>query len=388
MKECKRTKAYISLDAIEYNFEKMYEKLPEGKKIAAVIKANGYGHGAAAIARLLEKKEGLWGFAVAIPEEAIKLRNAGITKPILILGIVFPDYYEEMIRLDVRMTVSEAAMAEELSDTAAKMDRKAYIHLALDTGMTRIGFPDTEEGLNKIVGISRLPGLICEGMFTHFSRADETDLAPAFVQLDRYRSFANKLENAGVRLPILHCANSAGIMRLPDAYFDMVRAGITLYGIYPSFEVEREQLSVKPALAWKSTVSYVKQVKKGCGISYGATYVTEKDMTVATIPVGYADGYPRGLSNKGHVLIHGRKAAILGRICMDQFMADVTEIPHVQKGDTVTLVGGDQEEYISIEELGEQSGRFSYEFACEISARVPRVYIWQGGEYAESELPF
>ncbi|MBQ0000808.1 MAG: alanine racemase [Clostridiales bacterium] len=383
-----RVKALVSLDAIAYNFEEMHKKLKPGVKLVAVIKADGYGHGAEAIARMVEPYEYVWGFAVATADEADHLRKIGMKKPILILGLVLEDAYENMIRQDVRMAVSEYSMAKELSDAAVAMGMKAKVHLALDTGMTRIGFADNAESVPAIKAISELPNLEIEGMFTHFARADEYDVAPAYVQLGRYDAFEKLLSENGIHVPVLHCANSAGIMRVPEAQHHMVRAGITIYGIYPSDEVERELLPLKPAMELKSRVTYVKDVPAGCGISYGAKYVTEETRRVATIPVGYADGYSRGLSNKGYVLIHGKKAPILGRVCMDQFMVDVTDIPDVKRGDAVTLIGADGDEFISIEYLGDLSGRFSYEFACEISKRVPRVYIYEGKEYTVENLPF
>lgn len=388
MKEYNRVKALVSLDAIAYNFEQMHRKLKPGIKLVAVIKADGYGHGAEAIARMVEPYEYIWGFAVAVAEEANALRAIGITKPILILGLVLEDAYEDMILGDIRMAVSEYAAAKEISDAAVALGKKALLHLALDTGMTRIGFADQRESVSEIHKILSLPGVEIEGMFTHFSRADETDVSPAYVQLNRYLAFEKMLQENGIHIPILHCANSAGIMRVPEAQLHMVRAGITIYGIYPSDEVEKELLPLQPAMELKSRITYVKDVPSGCGISYGAKYVTEKEIRVATIPVGYADGYCRGLSNKGYVLIHGKKAKILGRVCMDQFMVDVTEIPEAKRGDMVTLIGKDGDESISMEEIGNLSGRFSYEFACEISKRVPRKYIYKGKEYSVAELPF
>ena len=217
-------------------------------------------------------------------------------------------------------------------------------------------------------------------MFTHFARADEYDRSPAMVQLKRYLDFCSLLSEAGIEIPLRHCSNSAGIIRIPEANLSIVRAGITIYGIYPSAQVERDIVKLSPVLELKSHITYVKDVLPGTAISYGGTYVADRKLRVATVPVGYADGYPRQLSGKGWVLVHGKKAPILGRVCMDQFMIDVTEIPDVKKGDQVTLIGRDGDEFISIEEMGDLSGRFSYEFACEISDRVPRVYIKDGKE--------
>lgn len=380
MKLFTRVKAVVSLDAIEHNFEAMKERLQPGTQILAVVKADGYGHGAIPVAHLIEEKDYIWGFAVATAEEAISLRDAGITKPILILGLVFEEHYAPLIRSEVRLSVCEEAEARLLSQEAVRQKKTVHIHLALDTGMSRIGFADTAESIETILRIEKLPGIRIEGMFTHFARADETDRSPALVQLERYRKFYDALADRGLRIPVPHCSNSAGIMRVPEAHFQLVRAGITIYGIYPSLEVERELLRLEPAMELKSHVSYVKELPPGCAVSYGGTFVTDRRMRIATIPVGYADGYARQLSNKGWVLIRGKRARILGRICMDQFMVDVTEIEGVQKGTPVTLLGRDGDEVLTIEELGEISGRFSYEFACEISSRVPRVWIRDGKE--------
>ena len=346
----------------------------------AVVKADAYGHGAVPIAHLIEGYDYIWGFAAATAEEAVHLRENGVTKPILILGIVFEEYYPELVRDDIRMAVCEYEEAEKLSKEAVLQNKTVHIHIALDTGMTRIGYADIPESVEEIKKIAGLPNLEIEGMFTHFSRADEYDRSPAMVQLERYQKFSDLVEAAGVEIPLHHCSNSAGIIRVPEANLSIVRAGITIYGIYPSSEVERDIVKLTPVMELKSHVTYVKDVPEGAAISYGGTYVADKKRRVATIPVGYADGYPRQLSNKGWVLIHGKKAPILGRVCMDQFMVDVTEIGDVKKGDEVTLLGRDGDEFISIEEIGDLCGRFSYEFACDISPRVPRIYVKDGKE--------
>lgn len=380
MKKYSRAKAVVSLDAIAHNFQEMKKNIAEGTKMIAVIKADGYGHGAVAVAHLVQDYDYIWGFATATAEEALQLRKAGVIKPVLILGIVFRESFEDLIREDIRPAVCTLEMAEELSAEAVRQKKTVHIHLALDTGMTRIGFADTPQSVEMIRKIASLPNLRIEGMFTHFARADEYDRSPAMVQLDRYLKFADMLEEAGVKIPIRHCSNSAGIIRIPEANLNIVRAGITIYGIYPSSEVERDIIKLEPAMELKSHITYVKEVGAGNAVSYGGTYVTDGMTRIATIPVGYADGYPRQLSNKGWVLIHGKRAGILGRVCMDQFMVDVTEIPEAKAGDEVTLIGRDGEEVITMEEFGDLSGRFSYEFACEISKRVPRVYIKDGRE--------
>lgn len=383
MKKFERVKAVVSLDAIAHNFAEMKKNIAKGTKIVAVIKADGYGHGAEAIARLIEDYDYIWGFAVATPEEALQLRTFGVKKPILILGIVFEEYFTQMIAKEIRLTICTYEMAQKLSEEAQRQGRDVHIHIGLDTGMSRIGFADRQESVEEIKKISQLPNLKIEGMFTHFARADETDRSPAIDQLNRYLNFAKLLEDAGIQIPMKHCSNSAGIIRVPEANLNAVRAGITIYGIYPSHEVERDIVKLIPAMELKSHISYIKTVEPGAAFSYGGTFTAKKEMKVATIPVGYADGYPRSLSNKGWVLIHGKKAPILGRVCMDQFMVDITKIPDAKTGDEVTLIGKDGKEFISIEKFGDLSGRFSYEFACDISKRVPRVYIKDGKEWGE-----
>ena len=380
MNKNSRVKAVISLDAVEQNFREMRKNIAEDTKMIAVVKADAYGHGAVPIAHLIEDYDYIWGFAAATAEEAIHLRQNRVTKPILILGIVFEEYYPELVRDDIRLAVCEYEEAEKLSKEAVLQNKTVHIHIALDTGMTRIGYADIPESVEEIKKIAGLPNLEIEGMFTHFSRADEYDRSPAMVQLERYQKFSDLVEAAGVEIPLHHCSNSAGIIRVPEANLSIVRAGITIYGIYPSSEVERDIVKLTPVMELKSHVTYVKDVPEGAAISYGGTYVADKKRRVATIPVGYADGYPRQLSNKGWVLIHGKKAPILGRVCMDQFMVDVTEIGDVKKGDEVTLLGRDGDEFISIEEIGDLCGRFSYEFACDISPRVPRIYVKDGKE--------
>ena len=380
MEKNNRVKAVISLDAVEQNFREMRKNIAEDTKMIAVVKADAYGHGAVPIAHLIEDHDYIWGFAAATAEEAVHLRQAGITKPILILGIVFDEYFPELVQYDIRPAVCEYDEAKKLSDEAVLQNKTVHIHIALDTGMTRIGYADIPESVEEIKKIAELPNLEIEGMFTHFARADEYDRSPAMVQLERYQDFSKRVAEAGVDIPLHHCSNSAGIIRVPEANLSIVRAGITIYGIYPSSEVERDIVKLAPVMELKSHITYVKDVPAGAAISYGGTYVADKKKRVATIPVGYADGYPRQLSNKGWVLIHGKKAPILGRVCMDQFMADVTEIDNVKKGDEVTLLGRDGDEFISIEEMGDLCGRFSYEFACDISPRVPRVYTKDGKE--------
>ena len=368
-----RVYAAVDLDAVEENFRQMKQNLKPGVKMIAVIKADGYGHGAVAIARLTEKYDNIWGFAVATAQEAFALREEGIQKPILILGYTFEEDYKEIVKRQIRPTVFQYETAKKFSQAAKDVGETCKVHIALDTGMTRIGYSDTksEESIAEIQKIAALDGLEIEGLFTHFARADEIDKTSAYAQLKRYENFAAQLEAAGVFIPLKHCSNSAGIIEMPEANLDAVRAGISIYGIYPSAEVKRDRVVLKPVMSLKSHIAYIKTVEAGVPISYGGTFVTKKTTRVATIPVGYGDGYPRSLSNKGWVLIHGKKAPILGRVCMDQFMVDVSEIPQAKELDEVILMGKE----LSVEKLGELSGRFPYEFVCDIGKRVPRIFL-------------
>ena len=368
-----RCYAEISLEAIGHNIREVKKRLPEGVKLLGVVKANAYGHGAVPVASYLENQVDY--FATATIEEAVELRENGISAPILILGYVSPSQYGDLVEYDITQTIDSYAQALALEKEAARQNRKAKAHLAVDTGMTRIGFQVTEHDADEAAKIADLPHIELEGMFTHFSCADQEDKTYCSMQMEKYDKMTALLAERGVTIPLRHICNSAGIMEFDDHRFEMVRSGIITYGIYPSEEVKKERLDLIPALSWKSHVIHVKEVGPGIGVSYGATYVTEKPMTrIATVSAGYADGYPRALSNQGCVLIHGKKAPIIGRLCMDQMMVDVTDIPDVQVEDVVTLVGTDGDETITIEEIANPAARFDYEMLCDISSRVTRVY--------------
>lgn len=368
-----RCYAEISLEAIGHNIREVKKRLPEGVKLLGVVKANAYGHGAVPVASYLENQVDY--FATATIEEAVELRENGISAPILIFGYVSPSQYGDLVEYDITQTIDSYAQALALEKEAARQNRKAKAHLAVDTGMTRIGFQVTEHDADEAAKIADLPHIELEGMFTHFSCADQEDKTYCSMQMEKYDKMTALLAERGVTIPLRHICNSAGIMEFDDHRFEMVRSGIITYGIYPSEEVKKERLDLIPALSWKSHVIHVKEVGPGIGVSYGATYVTEKPMTrIATVSAGYADGYPRALSNQGCVLIHGKKAPIIGRICMDQMMVDVTDIPDVQVEDVVTLVGTDGDETITIEEIANPAARFDYEMLCDISSRVTRVY--------------
>lgn len=385
MKKHSRVCAYIDLDALLYNLDSMHQKLKSDTKIMAVIKTDGYGHGAVEIAKELETIEYIYGYAVATVEEGIILRRNGMKKPILILGYVFPEHYEDVINADIEPTVFTLEMAETLSETAAKSGKSCKIHFAVDTGMSRIGYQVTEEAADEMEQISRLPHIMVEGIFTHFARADESDKEPTYKQLHLFQKMIQMLEDRGVCIPLKHCANSAGIAEIPEADMDIVRAGIIMYGLWPSNEVDRNSIDLKPVMTLKSHVAYVKTLEAGREVSYGGTYVTKEERRIATIPVGYGDGYCRGLSGKGMVLIHGKPAPICGRVCMDQFMVDVTDISDVKIGDEVTLAGTDGDYTITFEELGEVSGRFNYEFVCDLGKRIPRMFLKNGNVISEKD---
>lgn len=380
-----RVWADVDLDAIRLNMNHMKKNISPETKIIGVIKTDGYGHGAVPIARELEELDYLYGFAVATVEEAMILRHSGVEKPILILGYTFPYCYEELIREEIRPTVFRYDMIQELAEAVRKMNAsggnyRLKVHIKVDTGMSRIGILPNEEGLAFVKTVLQTKELEIEGIFTHFAKADEKNKAAAEHQTEVFRSFTERIEReTGCRIPLCHCSNSAGIVELKNANMDAVRAGITLYGLWPSGEVAKDIVMLTPAMEVKSRIVYVKEIASGTSVSYGGIYTAENRRRIATIPVGYGDGYPRGMSNKGVVLIKGKRAPIRGRICMDQFMVDVTDIPDAREGDEVTLIGRDGMELITMEELGELSGRFNYELACLIGKRVPRVY-WKAGK--------
>lgn len=371
-----RVYAAIDLDAVHHNMEQMHRNLSAGTRIIGVIKTDGYGHGAVPIGRELENLSYVSGYAAATAEEAFILRKAGLKKSILILGYTFPYSYEELIRQEICPAVFRMDSAEELAACARKVGKNVRVHVKVDTGMSRVGIRPDESGIAFVDKLIHMNGIEVEGIFTHFARADEADKTNAREQLARFLQFVEQIETGlGYHIPVKHCSNSAGIVELPEANLDAVRAGITIYGLWPSEEVSRELISLQPVLSLKSHVVYVKEVEAGVPVSYGGTYVTKTETLIATIPVGYGDGYPRSLSGKGYVLIRGKRAPILGRVCMDQFMVDVTHIPGAASGDEVTLIGRDGDEEITMEQLGGLSGRFNYELACNLGKRIPRVYL-------------
>lgn len=370
-----RTEAKIDLDAVEYNCSSVRARLPENVKLLGVIKADAYGHGAVQLAELLRDKCDFFG--VACIEEAVELRQSGITSPILILGYVSPAEYENVVLYDVRIPIFSYDMAEALSAEAVRQGREAVFHFCVDTGMSRIGFQVNEGSADVCSEIIKLPNIRAEGLFSHFATADEKDLTKAKAQREKFDCFAQMLQARGIDIPIKHINNSAGIMNFRECY-DMCRMGIVLYGLYPSDEVDKSLLDIKPVMSWSARISHIKSLEAGREISYGATYKTTEQRIIATVPVGYADGYPRCLSNKGRVIVGGEFANIVGRVCMDQMMIDITDIPNVQVDDEVVLVGTQGDKTLSVEEVSEMADSFNYEFICGISRRVPRTYYKNG----------
>lgn len=368
-----RTWAEVDLDAIMHNYMAARNHLPGNMKLLVTVKANAYGHGAVTVAKLLEKQADY--FALAAMDEAVQLRQAGITTPLLVLGPVLPADYSRAAKHDVTLTVSSLAEAEAISACAEAQGKKITVHFALDTGMSRIGFACTEEAAKEIAEAAKLPGIIPEGIFSHFALADSKDKSYVNLQTGNFRRMVAAI---GIKFPLCHLYNSAAITEL-EPEFDMAREGIILYGLVPSNEVDLRRIGgVKPAMALRSHVSYVKTLPAGTPISYGCTYVTEKNSVIATVMAGYADGVPRLLSNCGQVIIRGVKAPIVGRVCMDQFMVDVSHIPGVCAGDTVTIFGTDGEATITADEVAEKAQTIGYELVCGIAPRVPRVYLKNG----------
>lgn len=369
-----RTYLKIDLNKLEHNFNCVRNKLPSDVKILGVIKANAYGHGAVEIGKFLDDKCDFFG--VACIEEAVELKKAEIKTPILILGRVFPFDIETAVKYDVRIPIFSYEDAVVLSNEAVKQGKNVPFHFCIDTGMSRIGFQVSDESADICKSITELPNIFAEGLFSHFATADENDLSKAVEQRNKYKKFCKMLSDREVEIPIKHLNNSAGIMNF-DEYFDMCRMGIITYGLYPSDEVDKGILDLEPIMSWHAKISHVKELEPNREISYGGTFKTDKITKVATVPVGYADGFPRCLSNKGRVIINGKYAKILGRVCMDQFMVDVSDI-ECNVNDEVVLFGTQKNAHISLEELSNSAYSFNYELPCRIPLRVNRVYVYNG----------
>lgn len=368
--------AEIDLDAIAYNIKNI-RNLVNNKDIIAVVKADCYGHGAIDIVPTLIEN-GASRLAVAVLTEAIDLRKHNITTPIMILGYTPLDLSEELIKYDIEQTVFDLEYAKNLSEIALSLNTKAKVHIALDTGMGRIGFIPNEKSLHDIIEIRSLEGLDIIGIFTHFSTSDEEDKSYTNEQFSKMKAFLKNLKDKGIEIPIKHVSNSGAIMDLPETYLDAVRAGIILYGYYPSNEVKKENLSIKPALTVKSKIAHVKEMDKDMFISYGRTFKTSRKSIIATIPIGYADGYSRLLSDKAKVIINGKFANVVGRICMDQCMIDVTDVGPVHVGDEVIILGKEGNLKFDADDYAEIMGTINYEVICMLKNRIPKVYMKNG----------
>ncbi|MCD8216333.1 MAG: alanine racemase [Clostridiales bacterium] len=375
MTNYQRVTAEINLDNLAYNIRNIKNRAGN-KKVLAVVKADAYGHGAVEAAKVC-LFNGAEYLAVANCDEGVNLRANNITAPILILGYTFSGNLKTVIKNNIAQTVYSRETADEISREALSLNMTCKIHIKIDTGMGRLGFLPNEKSIEEIMYISRLPGIFIEGIFTHFAEADSADKNYTLLQAERFAYVCNALEERGLKL-IRHCANSAAILdMLPGLGCDMVRAGIILYGCYPSEEVSRS-VDIKPVMSLKARIAYVKTLTAGSPVSYGRTFTAKRDMRVATVPVGYADGYMRCLSNKARVIVKGAYAPVIGRVCMDQFMIDVSEIPSVEMGDQVILLGEEAGLKIDADELARLANTISYEVLCAVSKRVPRLYIKEG----------
>ncbi|NLJ98571.1 MAG: alanine racemase [Tissierellia bacterium] len=365
--------AEINLDNLAYNIKEVRKSTEEGSLVTAVVKANAYGHGSLMVAKTF-LNNGADRLAVATLSEAIELRRSGIEAPILVLGYTPKGQYPLAIEWNITQTLFDYESANILSKEAAKMDKKAIIHIKIDSGMGRLGFLPDEVAVDEIIKISKLPNLNIEGIFTHFATADEKDKAYTKTQYNRFIKITEKIKEKGLDIPIKHVSNSASIIDCPDYDLSMVRGGIMIYGLWPSEDVNKDRLKLKPAMTLKANISHVKKVPKGTGISYGQIFVTERESTIATIPIGYADGFTRLLGSGAEVSINGKRAPIVGRICMDQCMIDITDIDGVKTGDEVVIFGY-EEGCPTVEEIASKLGTINYEVLCMVGRRVPRVYI-------------
>ena len=373
-----RVYAEINLDAIVKNVDNLMALTKENTGALAVVKADGYGHGDVAVAKAVAQK--VTGYAVATLEEAVNLRENGVKKPILVLGYVDPYEFDILVSYEITATVFDVETAQLLADAARVQKKQAHCHIKVDTGMRRIGLEPDENGIAIVKQITALKELSADGIFTHFAASDETDKTSAEHQFKLFTDFTGRLEKEGIHFTYRHCANSAAVIDMPQVDLDMVRLGIAMYGMYPSDEVKKEKVELFPALDLKSHITMVKEIPAGEKVSYGGTFTTTRTTKLATVSVGYGDGYPRALSSKGYVLVRGQKAPIVGRVCMDQMMVDVTDIENVTRADIVTLIGKDGDAEITVEEIAALAGTFNYEFVCDLGKRIPRSY-YLNGEY-------
>lgn len=377
MKRYHRVYAEINIDDIISNLIQIKHHVGPNTKVMLVIKADGYGHGAIQISKALNREE-IDYLGVATINEAIALREVGIDLPILVLGFTPEDNYSDLVKYNITQTIYSENMVEKLAAIAYAMNKVALVHIKIDTGMNRIGLKPSPEMIRYIKNIGDLQGIKIEGIFTHFSKADEGETEFTMNQLRIFEEFLKNLEASGVKPSMIHASNSAGMVDFPVAHQDMVRVGIALYGLYPSEEVNHSEIKLTPSLSLKSNIIHLKRIEPGALVSYGGIYKATSPRIIATVPVGYGDGYPRGLSSVGRVIINGEYAPIVGRVCMDMFMVDVTDITDVKNGDQVILIGRDGNKAITVEEIAKHRGTINYEIICQLGKRIPRVYIKEG----------
>jgi len=373
-----RAWAEVDLDAIAHNVREIRRITNKKSEIMGVVKADAYGHGVMEVVRTI-LENGATCLAVSMLDEAIQLRKNGIDVPILILSYTDPVRVAEIIEYRVTQAVFSHDLAKALSDEAVRQKKNVKIHIKIDTGMTRVGFMPGYSAIKNVVEISKLPRLIVEGLFTHFASADEKDKSYTYMQFERFMGICSELNRIGVYIPIKHVANSAAIIEFPEMHLNMVRPGIIQYGMYPSDEVDSNKIDLKPAMTLKANVILIKEVEKNTSISYGRVFTTNRESKIATIPIGYADGYTRLLTGKGQVLINGEMAPVVGKICMDQCMVDVTDLKgDVSVGDEVVLFGMQGDKEIRVEDIARRIGTINYEIVCIIGKRLPRVYLKNG----------
>lgn len=368
--------AEIDLDAIKYNIDSIKRRV-DTKELIAVVKADAYGHGALDVSKTLVEN-GATKLAVAVITEAMELRHGNINTPIMILGYTPLEFAADLINYDIEQTIFDLEYAKKLSEIALNLGKKAKVHVALDTGMGRIGFLINDNSLNEILKISSLKGLEVVGIFTHFATSDESDKNYSNKQYKKFTYFNEKLISKGVNIPLKHVSNSGAIIDMPNTYLDAVRAGIVLYGYYPSEDVLKQNLDLKKAITIKTQVAHVKILDKNEYVSYGRKFKTERKSIIATLPIGYADGYSRALTGKAKVIINGKFAPVVGTICMDQCMIDVTDIGDVHVGDEVIVLGRDKDLKFDADDMAKAMGTINYEVLCMIKQRIPRVYIEDG----------
>ncbi len=373
----KRAWAEVNLDHIAHNMREIRRVTSGNAKIMAIVKADAYGHGFLEVSKTL-LENGADYLAVALLDEARQLRNCGIDVPIVILGHTPEPRVEELIRFDITQTVFSYTLAEVISRAAVAQNKRAKIHIKVDTGMTRLGFSVDEKGIRTILSIARLPGIEIEGIFTHFASADEEDTGFTKYQFEKFISICDRLKKENLDIPIKHACNSAGIMQFPEMHLDMVRPGIVLYGLYPSDEVNKEKIHLKPAMQLKAIITQLKEVLAGISVSYGRVYTTQRDSVVATIPIGYADGVSRILTGRAKMIAGDKIVPVIGRICMDYCMIDVTDLKGITVGDEVVIFGRKDELHIPVEDIARSMGTVNYEIVCIIGKRIPRVYIQDG----------